>query len=331
MGLMKHPFIQKKREKRTPPKKLLFYFFLVLTAFTLSGSPAFGIRLTMVKHLFDITQNFKAPSDVSVAKNGQIYVVDGVNSKIKVFSRDGKHVFAFGSRGAANGQFDSPLGIDIDRSGRVYIADSGNHRVQIFNPDGTFIAKIVIPPEANKLADPTDIAVDDGRNRCYVVDNDNHHILVYDLATLKQIGTYGSPGDGKRAFRYPFFIALGKEKELCIVDVINTRVQVLNPEGLFVTFIGGWGVEKGEFFRPKGVAVDKNGMVYVSDSYMGVIQVFDPIGEFHAALGGPEASMLKKFKTPVGLFIDETNRIYVVAMVANKVSVYQIEDTAGEN
>ena len=108
MGLMKHPFIQKKREKRTPPKKFLFYFFLVLTAFVLSGSPAFGLRLTRVKHLFDITQNFNAPSDVSVSKNGQIYVVDGVNSKIKVFNRDGKYVFAFGSRGAANGQFDSP-------------------------------------------------------------------------------------------------------------------------------------------------------------------------------------------------------------------------------
>lgn len=291
-------------------------------------SPAHGIRLTNVKHLFDISHGFSEPSDVSVSREGRIYVVDGVNNKIKIFNLMGEFISAFGHKGAASGQFKYPLGIDTDSSGRVYVADSGNHRVQIFSGRNTFIAQIEIPSKNGKPADPTDVAVDLSRNRCYVVDNDNHRILVYDLTSYKLLGTYGGVGTGKREFRYPFLIALGKEKYLYIVDVINTRVQVLNPEGLYVNDVGAWGVEKGEFFRPKGVAVDRDNRVYVSDSHMGVVQVFESTGEFFSVVGDPNYRAVKKFKTPVGIFIDQSNRLYVVEMFAQKVSVYAIQNTS---
>ena len=299
----------------------VFFLSVLLICF-----PAYGIKLTNVRHLFDITQSFSQPSDVSVSKDGLIYVVDGVNNKIKVFNQNGRFVFSFGGKGAGSGEFKSPLGIDLDNSGRVYIADSGNHRVQTFSPRGDFITQIKLPPKNDKLADPTDVAVDESRRRCYIVDNNNHYILVYDLQTLKLINTYGGPGTERREFRFPFLITLDKNKDLYIVDVINTRVQVLNPDGLFVGSIGEWGVEKGEFFRPKGVAIDKNNRVYVSDSYMGVIQVFDPTGDFYSVLGDPIKGTVKKFKTPTGIFIDNNNRLYVVEMFADKVSVYKIEE-----
>jgi hypothetical protein len=58
---------------------------------------------------------------------------------------------------------------------------------------------------------------------------------------------------------------------------------------------------------------------------MGVIQIFDSNGEFFAVVGDPAKSAPKKFKTPMGLFIDNNNRLYVVEMLANRVSVYRIE------
>ena len=298
---------------------LLSSFFILFTA------PAYAIRLIPVRIIFEISGQLNKPSDVSVSKNGLIYVVDGVNHKIKIFSRKGTLVSSFGRKGSGSGEFRSPLGIDIDDSGKVYIADSGNQRVQIFGAKGSYIAEMKIPDKKNHLADPTDVVVDDSRNRCYVVDNDNHHILAYDLSTFKLINTYGSPGTGKRMFRFPFLIALDSENYLYIVDVINTRVQVLNPDGLYVTSIGGWGVEKGEFFRPKGVAIDKNNRVYVGDSYTGVIQVFESSGEFYGALGDPVRGGVKKFRTPMGLFVDHNKRLYVVETLANKVGVYQLE------
>ena len=303
----------------------IHYFGLLAITCLAAVTPAHGIRLIHVKPLFERTDQLNQPSDVAVSKDGRIYIVDGVNNKIRVFDQNGGPVSSFGRQGSGNGEFRYPLGIDIDALGNVYVADSGNHRVQIFDPDGGFIAGLKAPPQKAHAADPTDVAVDDTRNRCYVVDNDNHRILLYDLAQRKLIKTYGTPGTGKRAFRYPFLITLDQAQYLYIVDVINTRVQVLNPDGLFVNFIGGWGVEKGELFRPKGVALDKKNRVYVSDSWMGVIQVFDETGEFYAVLGDPINREVKKFKTPVGIFIDHRSRLYVVEMFASKVSVYLLE------
>jgi tripartite motif-containing protein 71 len=304
--------------KKNSITKILIFLSLIF------ATPAYSIPITNIKHLFDIKHDFSEPSDVSVSKSGLIYVVDGVNNKIKVFNQNGRFVFSFGKRGSGHGEFRFPLGICIDNSNRVYIADSGNHRIQIFTPRGKFIKEIKIPFVDDFPSDPTDVAVDDTRNKLYVVDNGNHYILAYDLNSSKLLDTYGTPGAEKREFRFPFLMTLDKDKYLYIVDVINTRVQVLNPDGLFVTVIGGWGVERGNFFRPKGVAIDKDNRIYVSDSYMGVIQVFESTGEFHSVLGDAKKNIVKKFRTPTGLFIDHNNRLYVVEMFAQKVSVYSI-------
>ncbi len=298
------------------------FFFLVLTA--VISSPAYGINLTNVKPLFSIFHNFSQPSDVAVSGDGHIYIVDGVNNRIKVFNREGKFAFSFGSKGALNGQLTFPLGIDIGDSGRVYVADSGNHRVQIFSRKGEYIAKINID-SAMQAADPTDVAVNESIQRLYVADNDNHRVLMYDLEKVELLKSLGTPGAEEREFRYPFLMALDRDGYLYISDVVNTRVQVFNSEGLFVTVIGGWGVEKGKFFRPKGVAIDSNNRVYVSDGYMGVIQVFRSDGAFHSAIGDPERGAVKKFIKPMGLFIDKSNRLYVVEMFAERVSVYEIQ------
>jgi len=298
---------------------------LSFIALLIQAPPAGAITLTYVKPLFRITHQFKYPSDVAVSRDNRIYVVDGVNNQIKVFSYEGAFLTAFGTEGAAPGQFRQPLGIDVDRSGMIYVADSGNHRVQIFDSDGRFVAQLPIPAEGNKPADPTDVAVDAARKRGYVVDNDNHRILVYDLPSRKRIDTYGRPGTNELEFRYPFLINLDRRGYLYIVDVINTRVQILNPEGLFVDYVGGWGVESGEFFRPKGVGLDQAGRIYVSDSYLEVIQIFRSNGAFDSVVGDPEVKTIIKFRTPVGVTVDHNNRLYVVEMYADHVSVYQIQ------
>jgi DNA-binding beta-propeller fold protein YncE len=298
--------------------------FLILGV--LMVPPAFAINIVNIEFLFNISNDFKEPSDVAVSKTGLIYVVDGVNNKIKIFKPNGEALSSFGEDGTGKGQFRFPLGIDVDREGNIYIADSGNHRVQIFNQEAVFKSKIELPEKDGKPADPTDVAVDSTRKRLYVVDNDNHRVLFYDLKSMKLVKTVGEPGEQDLMFRYPFFIALNKENYLHIVDLINTRVQVVNPDGLFVTNIGRWGVDKGQFFRPKGVAVDVNDRVYVSDSYMGVIQVFDKWGEFYGVVGDVGKDSIHKFRTPMGLFIDDHNRLYVVEMLAEKVSVFSIKN-----
>ncbi len=283
-------------------------------------------RSATVEHLFDLTGDFRSPSDVAVSSSGTVYVVDGLNNCVKSFDADGKAIGKFGVKGNGDGQFNRPLGITVGASGRVYVADSGNHRIQIFGSNAAFIAKLDLPPRNNKPADPTDLAVDEAGDACHIVDNDNHRILHYELASRKLRQIIGTPGTKKREFHFPFSIAQTRSHDLCVVDVLNTRVQVLNPEGLFVNFIGDWGVDKGEFYRPKGIAVDAQDRVYVSDSYLGVIQVFKAGGSYLDVLTDARTNEVKKFVTPVGLWIDVQGRLYVVEMTQNRVGVFRLND-----
>lgn len=307
-------------------KRILTFLFLFVAAFIAEspfGGRAQAIHLVLAEHLFDITAGFSAPSDVAVSGQGRIYVVDGVHHRVVSFDDQGGQAAAFGSRGSGPGEFDTPVGIDVDADGAVYIADAGNHRIQKFTADGAFLQQVALPPLDGRPADPVDVAVIPGQNRCYVADNDNHRILVVDLPKGKIVDILGEKGTGELQFRYPFLMAVSADARLYAVDVINTRVQAIDASGAFQNFVGGWGVEKGEFFRPKGVAVDPQGRVLVSDSYLGVVQVFDPNGTFHGALGEPALRKVMKFRTPVGIDVDRRGRIYLVEMLANKVSVYR--------
>jgi tripartite motif-containing protein 71 len=278
------------------------------------------------KPLHTITENFNNPSDVVAGTNGQVYVVDGANNKVKVFNRNGDFLFSFGEAGTAQGAFTFPLGIGIDSANRIFIADSGNHRVQIFSPDGKHLSHFSTETAKKQIkpSDPTDVVVDSTLKKCYVVDNDNHWIVVYDLKKGTPITTYGTMGMEKGEFRFPFLLDIDQDGNIYVVEVINTRVTVLAPDGKHLGTIGDWGVEKGEFYRPKGVAVDAQKRVFVGDSYLGVIQVFDQEERVLCALKDEHGSVIK-FATPTGIFIDKQMRLYVVEMVANRVRVLQLQ------
>jgi sugar lactone lactonase YvrE len=275
----------------------------------------------------DLSQGFLQPSDVAVGQDGLIYVVDGVNNRVVVFDRSGKLSFSFGSKGSGRGQFNAPLGITTDRGGNVYIADTGNRRVQICTARGNVTSIVPIAAAAGeKPADPVDCAVDDTRQRLYVVDNDNHHLLVYSLTDLKRVECWGSEGDGSRAFRYPFLTVLGADTAVLVVDVLNTRVQVWSPQGEVIASIGQYGVDLGQLYRPKGVCLYGDNTVLVSDSYLGVIQTFNRFGNFQSVAADEKGNVLQ-WTAPVGITIDDRQRLYVVEMLANRVKVYQIIDT----
>jgi hypothetical protein len=83
---------------------------------------------------------FNRPTDLAVAVNGDLYVSDGYgNSRVVKFSKDGKYIRSWGTKGNGPGQFSTPHNIVLDSRGRVFVADRGNKRIQIFDPDGNFI------------------------------------------------------------------------------------------------------------------------------------------------------------------------------------------------
>jgi tripartite motif-containing protein 71 len=306
---------------------LILQSVLLITPAVAVQAQEISLPLCPAKHLYAITSDFQNPSDVVAGRNNNVYVLDGVNNRVKVFDQQGRDLFSFGGTGTGKGRFNFHLGIGVYSSDRIYVADSGNHRVQVFAPGGKYLFQFSTETQHKQIkpSDPTDVVVESRSNKCFVVDNDNHWIFTYDLGTRKPLGVYGTMGMEKNEFRFPFFLDMDQEENLYVVEVINTRVQVLNTQGDYITTIGGWGVEKGEFYRPKGVAVDAKNRVFVSDSYLEVIQVFDRDGTFLSILGNEEGS-IARFETPTGIFIDKQMRLYVVEMQANRVAVMQLLD-----
>jgi predicted CXXCH cytochrome family protein len=268
---------------------------------------------------------FNMPSDVAVGRDGVLYVLDGVNHRVVVYDAEGRSQFQFGSHGAGVGQFAYPLGIAAGPEGDIYVADSGNHRLQVFTAEGKWVEAIPLAPTASGAPpDPTDVVVDPIRQRLYIADNENHCIVIYDLAGRRFEPVWGGPGQGQRQFRFPFLMDLSAEGYLFVVESINTRVQVLNPDSKFVGFIGGWGIDPGQLFRPKGVALWRD-RVFVTDSYRGNVQVFDLSGRFLGALTDATGAPMD-FATPTGLAVDPSrNRLYVVELKAHRVRRLDLE------
>jgi DNA-binding beta-propeller fold protein YncE len=286
-----------------------------------SGAEGYGYteepKVIKTTRLFDI--NVQLPTDIVVSRSRKIYVVDGTNNRILVFSHTGSLLHSFGRRGSEAGMFNSPTGIGIDKEDNIYICDSGNRRVQVFSENGGFLRSFTIKDGPMGPARPVDIAINDRTKLCYITDSVNHRVIVCDLKG-KQVYEWGGKGDGNQEFRYPATATF--DEYLYVVDSLNSRVQVFEGGGIFVRSIGRWGVLPGEFFRPKGVAIDKDKNVYISDSYMDVIEVFGE-GGFKYVLGD-EKGEIRRFSSPLGIFA-EGGRLYVAEMFANRIGVYSIE------
>ena len=78
----------------------------------------------------------------------------------------------------------------------------------------------------------------------------------------------------------------------------------------------------GDFARPKGIAIDSEGHIYVADALFDVIQVFDRGGGLLLSFGG-SGSGIGTFSLPAGLAIDSRDRLYVVDSANRRVQVFQ--------
>lgn len=83
--------------------------------------------------------DFANPTDVAVAPNGDIYVVDGYGSQLlHRFDKNFKHLKTIGGRGKEHGKFNVCHGVWVSRlrdEPELYIADRANNRVEIFSLD----------------------------------------------------------------------------------------------------------------------------------------------------------------------------------------------------
>ncbi|MEX2571708.1 MAG: peptidyl-alpha-hydroxyglycine alpha-amidating lyase family protein [Gemmatimonadota bacterium] len=110
------------------------------------------------------------PSDVLVAPNGEIYVVDahgaeGINRIVK-YAADGTYLDTWGETGYGPLQFRDPHALAMDSQGRIFVGDRANNRIQVLDQEGNFIAIWT------QFGRPSGIFIDED-DRIYVADSES--------------------------------------------------------------------------------------------------------------------------------------------------------------
>ena len=89
--------------------------------------------------------HFNAPTGVTVARNGDIFISDGhggtTNARVVVFDVRGRFLRTWGTRGTGPGEFGEPHAIALDARERVIVADRTNGRLQVFDKEGRFLTQ----------------------------------------------------------------------------------------------------------------------------------------------------------------------------------------------
>jgi DNA-binding beta-propeller fold protein YncE len=254
------------------------------------------------------------PQSISVDDSGRILVTDISRAAIFVFDQSKDKLIIWEDIG--NGRkFKSPVGI-VSTNERIYVADSELAEIFVLGKDGKPWRSF----GKGLLRRPTGLAANMDDGYLYVADAAAHSIFIFGLDG-HFIRSFGQKGDKAGEFNAPTYLIYRNEK-LYVTDTLNARVQVLTSSGEPLAQVGRRGLYVGNLTRPKGVAVDSEGNIYIVESYYDHLLIFDSRGNLLLPIGGSGQSAGSFFQ-PAGLFIDADDRIYVADMLNGRVAIFQ--------
>jgi sugar lactone lactonase YvrE len=237
-------------------------------------------------------------------------------------------------------RFSGPSGVAVDRSGIVYVADTGNHTIRRITSSGVVTTMAGLAESPGSTDGPGDVArfnsprglAADATGNIFVADTGNHIIrkvtpegVVTTLAGLS--GNRGSvDGTGSAArFTHPYGVAVDERGNVYVADMLNFTLRKITPSGV-VTTLAGLAKARGSadgtgslarFSNPEGVAVDREGNVYVADTSNQAIRRITADGKVSTVAGRTNGGsndgdgLAAGFSNPSGITVDDSGNLFV--------------------
>jgi sugar lactone lactonase YvrE len=293
---------------------------------------------------------FENPKAIAAGRNETVYVADWDHSTIHKVASDGTVSLLAGSGRTgsedgvgANASFNRPSGIAVDERGNVYVSE--NNTIRKISPVGA-VTTLAGKPGANRSDDgegsnarftsSTGIAAD-GAGNVYVAAKNAIRKITPTGVVSTLAGNANSRGSANGSgalarFNEPDAIAVDGAGNVFVSDTRNNTIRKITPEGIVSTLGGLNRVSRradgvgsaARSNRPQGIAVDRDGKIYVADVRNDSIRVGIPAeteGEAAAA-----SQRVKPTPLPPQPPLPKDGRIFV-AQAGGTVDVYS---TAGE-
>lgn len=259
---------------------------------------------------------FKNPQGITLDENNNVVIVDESKEKLRKFTAEGKSIQDWTLRGSRYRGIENPSGVAVDSEGYIYVTDVKAHCVWKFDKNGNFIK--TWGKEGSKrdeMLRPSGIAVN-SKNDVYIADSGNLCVKVY-----SNLGVFQGILEKPENMGLPVDVAVGPNDHIWILDKI--RVYKFSPKGTFISAWGKQGSNDGEFGSPKGITVDGDGYVYVSDAANGRIQKFDSEGRY-ITKWGERGTGIGMFNLPSAVAVDRDGLVYVADSSNHRIQVFKI-------
>lgn len=202
----------------------------------------------------------------------KFFVLDSMHHRVLIFDRDFNLIRGFGGFGNSLNNFINPTSILVDED-YIYICDLFSSKVKVFRHTGEFAGFFIEYPKMM----PTSIAIDSNFN-LWITDRNDDTVKVFSIDNnLKMI--IGKIGSGKKEFKTPLDIKILGDR-VYVLDSGNARVQVFNLMGNYLYDFGTTGTDDGKLYCPNSFSFDKDGNLWIAESCLKRVQIFDKNGKF---------------------------------------------------